>query len=374
VISPSQETTVRTPHVHKPAFTLIELLVSIAIVALLIGLIVVGFNRVLGAARGAGEKQAAASIKLGVEQFKQEFGFLPPLVLHDEETLVSGTKVKPIASNGAINTFGGTVSSSFYNPSDTSSFPSGNTFLKGFWTNKPMTSDGRLNATSPINGVYVADRRFSEHSLAYYLVGALPAAVDGIDGPGMLPPNPDGSFSKPGPTNTRSTRIRDGSPARVYTPYVDMGRNAPRLDVSLEARVAGEPTYPFRYRLMAPNGKPYRYYRWERRTAADIQAQGAFTKWDFYLPTPNYAAEDEIDKLNIPSILGNPRENAGLRDAQYAIVSAGPDGYYGDMPFEAKDDDALFAMQSALGVPRGTQYNARTREAARRDNIVEVGR
>jgi hypothetical protein len=127
---------------------------------------------------------------------------------------------------------------------------------------------------------------------------------------------------------------------------------------------------------MAPNGKPYRYYRWERRTAADIDALAltGFQKWDFYLPTPGDADEDEVDTLNIPSILGNPRDNAGLRDAQYAIVSAGPDGYYGDMPFEAKDDEALFAMQSALGVPRGTQYNARTREAARRDNIVEVGR
>ncbi len=368
----------RTPHVHKPAFTLIELLVSIAIVALLIGLIAVGFNRVLGAARGAGEKQAAASIKFGVEQFKQEFGFLPPLVLHDEEMLVSSTRVKPIASSGAINTFGGTVPSNFYNPSDTSSFPSGNSFLKGFWNNRPMTADARLNASSALVGRYIPDRRFSEHSLAYYLVGALPTAVDGIDGPGMLAPNQDGTFSKPGPTNTRSARIQSGSPARVYTPFVDIGRNAPRLDISLEARVAGEPAYPFRYRLIAPNGKPYRYYRWDRRTAADIQeqakVQNPVIKWDFYLPTPDDAPEDEIDKLNIPSILGNPRDNAGLRDAEYAILSAGPDGYYGDMPFEGKEDDALFAMQSALGVPRGTQYNARTREAARRDNIVEVGR
>ncbi|MFN9975022.1 MAG: hypothetical protein ACK58T_34530, partial [Phycisphaerae bacterium] len=84
--------------------------------------------------------------------------------------------------------------------------------------------------------------------------------------------------------------------------------------------------------------------------------------------------EDEVDTLNIPSILGNPRENGELRDAQYAILSAGPNGYYGDMAFEAKEDDALFAMQGALSVPKGTQYNARTRDAARRDNIVEVGR
>lgn len=364
----------RTVHVRKPAFTLIELLVSIAIVALLISLIVIGFNRVLGTARGAGEKQAAASIKLGVEQFKQEFGFLPPLVLHDEEARVSGSAVKPITSAGVINTFGGTVSSSLYSPSNTAAYPDGNTFLKGFWGRKPMSADSRLNATSPLVGRYLPDRRFSEYSLAYYLVGALPAAVDGVDGPGMVAPSENGTFSRVGSTTTRSSRISSGAPARVYSPYIDVARNAPRLDVALDPLVPGEPNYPFRYRLMAPNGKPYRYYRWEARSASDIQAEGRVTKWDFYLPTPGDAPEDEVDKLNIPSILGNPRENAELRGAQFAILSAGPDTYYGDMPMEAREDDALFAMQAALSVPKGTQYNARTRDAARRDNIVEVGR
>lgn len=364
----------RTPITHKPAFTLIELLVSIAIIALLISLAAVGFGRVLRTARGAGEKQSAASIKLGVEQFRQEFGFLPPLVLHDEERLLATTAVKPITGTGVINTYGGTVASAFYNPSVTTGFPGGNTFLKGFWNGRPMTADGRLNPGSTLDGRYFADRRFSEYSLAYYLIGALPAAVDGFDGPGMLAPSADGTFSRPGMTNTRSTRIASGSPARVYTPYIDVSRNAPRLDVSLEPRVAGEPAYPFRYRLIAPNGKPYRYYRWEPRSAADIAAQGTVNKWDFYLPTPADAPEDEVDKLNVPSILGNPRENAEIRGAEFAILSAGPDTYYGDMPMEARDDEALFTMQGALGVPKGTQYNARTRETARRDNIVEVGR
>lgn len=351
-----------------PGFTLIELMVTIAIIAVLISLATIGLTSALNFAKVSGEQQAAASIKLGVEQFRQEFGFLPPLVLHDEDKTVASTAINPVRrfSNTDIvtNTVGGRVTSEFNH----------SVFLEGFNAagNRGVTADSRLGSSAAnIAATYTADRRFSEYSLAYYLVGALPAAVDGVDGPGMNPPQSDGTFSAI--TDSKSKRV--SAAARVYQPFIDVSRGKPKLDVQLSTPVAGEPTFPVRYRLMAPNGLPYRYYRWEaRKNGPGTKANPAkFQKWDFFV-AKGYTDEDDVDLLDVPSILGNPRENAELRSASYAIVSAGPNQYYGDMPLEAGTDAQYNEMQAKLGVPAGSQYNARTRDAARKDNIVEVGR
>lgn len=346
------------------AFTLIELLVSITIIALLISLVVIGVGAALRTARGAGEKQAAASIKFGVEQFKQEFGFLPPLVLHDEQKTVSSKSVYPVqlvpalTGSPVINTVGSSVSSDL----------NSNVFLEGFnTTGKGMTADARLAPGSrpDIAVSYTADRRFSEYSLAIYLLGALPGALDGVDGLGMSKPREDGSFEAL--SESRSARAKGAG--RVYQPFIDVSRGA-KLDLTNERDAANEPNFPTRYRILAPNGKPYRYYRWSPRKNF---TNTGFTKWDFYV-TRAFAPEDETDKLGVPSLLGNPRENPELASASYAIVSCGPDGYFGDMAIEGFRDDDLFAMQQSLNVPRGTDYSPRTRDTARRDNIVEVGR
>ena len=80
----------------------------------------------------------------------------------------------------------------------------------------------------------------------------------------------------------------------------------------------------------------------------------------------------------MPSLLGDPRADADLRGAEYAIVSCGPDGYFGDMNLEANTADLFSEMASRLNVKTDfTQKDAasfQVRKAARSDNIVEVGR
>ena len=356
---------------QSSGFTLVELMVVIAIIAVLVSLVTVALTSTLNFAKVSGEQQAAASIKLGVEQFRQEFGFLPPLVLHDDDKTIASAPVRPVqrvSGSFFINSYGGTVSSEFYNPNPLAA--SSNMFLEGFVSGgaKGMTSDSRLgSASANIAARYVADRRFSEYSLAYYLAGALSASLDGVDGPGMNAPKSDGNFSTV--SDSKSTRVSKS--ARIYQPFVDVSRDKPKLDLQLATPNSGEPQFPIRYRLLAPNGLPYRYYRWESRKNGP--PPGTFRKWDFYV-AKDFADEDDVDRLNVPSILGNPRENAELRSASYAIVSAGPNQYFGDMPLEAATYTQFCDMQAALGVPQGAQYNARTRDTARKDNIVEVGR
>lgn len=67
-------------------FTVVELMVTIAIIALLISLVSVAFAKARAAAEAASSRQFMQSIKMGLEAFKDEFGYYPPL-LRDDLTL-----------------------------------------------------------------------------------------------------------------------------------------------------------------------------------------------------------------------------------------------------------------------------------------------
>lgn len=357
-------------------FTLIELLVSIAIIAILITLVTIGVGHALRTSKGAADRQTVVSLNQGVQAFKQEFGFLPPLV-----TTTSTIRPVEIGPSGAPvpNTYGGTV------VNNAKTFNQNTAFLEGFCAGSgtsanPGTLGGTMMSADWTVGTPGAgtapDARFSEYSLAYFLVGALGKSVDGVEGPGMFRPKSDGTFEF---TQSNSARVNKVA-GREYPPFVDTARNSPRLvpdlaksetadsDLLYMDPESGTPKRVMsRYQLQSPSGKAYRYYRWAPRRVGPTGQQ-------YYNPATDTftRAEEPIDLLNVPSLLGDPRNDANLRAAEYAIVSCGPDGYFGDMWSEAPNVSSLAAMSAAVRDKSGKATS--TRDLARKDNIVEVGR
>jgi len=374
-----------TLHQRHGGFTLIELLVSIAIIALLITLVTVGVSHVSKIARGTSERQTVVQLNQAVQAFKQEFGFLPPLVTHSDT-------VRPVEFNQANpavpvpNAYGSNVQGGL------KSFNSNTAFLEGFQSagspningTKPMSADWAKGTVG--EPVTAPDVRFSEYSLAYYLVGALPRAIDGVEGPGMFKPKKDGSFEFA--SGSISSRVNDVS-GRSFPPFVDTSRRSPKLETDLPLSQSKDADLRWtdpntntivqglnsRYRLIAPNGKPYRYYRWAPR----LRGPAAGTT-QYYNPQTNAfnRPEEATDLLNVPSLLGDPREDSALRGAEYAIVSAGADTFFGDMNIEASSLDLLKDMAVRVKVKMDDadldRSSIAVRKAARSDNIVEVGR
>lgn len=206
----------------RSGFTIVELGVSILVIAILIGLLLVGLNRVSRSAQSGAEQANVIAMRIAVEQFKNDFGFAPPLV-KDGLTYPGGTPTtSPLVSSGSRN----------YVDVYRSDVASDVEFLQG--------------------GVAgMEDMRFSVYSLPYYLIGVLDADYDGKDGLGFREPDRDGTFRKAG--------------GRLFDPLFDATADSDRL-VEVD-REEG------RFELRDRNGVAYRYYRWlpiESSAASDV--------------------------------------------------------------------------------------------------------
>lgn len=196
-------------------FTIVELLVTLLVVALLMGLLVVGFSHAIRLARRTAGTADVASLNIAVQQFKMDFSFLPPLVKDG----FSGT---PDTSGPLKPAGGGRSVPNVYNFGD-------------------VSGDLRyLRAEGAGDPRY----RFSVYSLAYYVMGALGEDVDGVEGPGARVPARDGSF--------------DRLSSRTYEPLYEA------RPASLETVDAEEG----RIELRDGKGVQFRYYRWARGTTS----------------------------------------------------------------------------------------------------------
>lgn len=248
----------------RRGFTLIELSISIVVVLLLASLGTVAAAKVIRSSRNAAERQLLISIRQAVDAFRQQFGFLPPLV-ND----VDG----PLTANPP-----------YY----------------------PMVRDDDFIAR---NGSTLPDEpRYSVHSLTYYLMGVLDLSdarpggakpVDGVEGPGFTAPQRDGTFSQRGaPIN----------------PLLDSAKARSRLRRLDDPRSGGNnPAMRGRVVLVDRWGNEIRYYRWAPR---------------FYRNASNSRdpRNGELDQFFVPRAVGDPNKDPQLRGAEYAIVSLGADG------------------------------------------------
>ena len=309
----------------RGAFTLVELLLMILIVAILIGLLTVGMRYALAVARGAAGKQDVASLKIAVESFRNDFGFPPPLVKDGYD----GTTAPLRAISGRTSPW---------------------TYQSGLSTPAERDAD-RLYLQQDAAS---SDYRFSVYSLAYYLMGPLDKDVDGQAGPGTRKALRDGSFDR---------MTNDTYPAR-YEPKSG--------GLTYAAWTPNEPQTEGRWEIQDGNDVAYRYYRWLPAEPGD----------------PNHDPSDPLANLRVPKLFGDaandntaasPAQDAQLfRDAGYAIVAAGADGVFGDIADDGgsfRGLETLEQIEDALGKRfTGASAESQAENAARADNIVEVGR
>lgn len=317
---PATPSSVENDQVHRYAtttrhrgFTLIELLLSIGIIAILIGLLLVGIRQATRSARNAAGKQDMSSLNMAIQTFRNDFGFLPPLVK-------DGHPGTPYSNEDPLIRIG----------SGRNARLAPNAF--------DLTDADDLEFLQ--DDTEDADYRYSEYSLAYYIMGALGKEADFVEGPGAHPPMPNGVFEQ----LTNKTYDPLFAPKTGGVTQTDADPDAGRIV------------------LQDGNGNAYRYYRWEHATAG----------------TSGYDANNPLRNLRLPKILGSAQlsldpnytpaaDNIELRDAGYAIVAAGNDGVFGDLPIES-----LTSLEEAFG--QSFRSDEEAEDKARADNIVEVGR
>ncbi len=330
---------------------------SIAIIALLLGIAVFGVHTLHNAARGTVDLTMVNQIGTGVDKFEEAVGFLPPLVKDRLPTglpraLAQLTYPRTATRNAIL----------VYEPDDQNDIDALNTL---------PTSLGTID-TNPFLNEY----RFSESSLAFYLVGALDVrydenrapdvVIDGVKGPGLFKPNHDGEFGVPRKLLDPSDPKAVGAPMESF---VNIGGGGAKLAYP-------DQNEPRSVKLVDGRGVPIRYYRWvngnwfpnqaapnakfEVRTLADLKVPRLVGRF-----TPD-VSQPIADQTTFPTPADRDiRQNPALRSATWAIVAAGPNGLFGD--------ESLTVIAQALGKPNDAAQEAKLRSEAEKDNIVRVG-
>lgn len=320
----------------RQAFTIIELLVTIGGLALLIGLLIVGLQKGVFLAKSSADAQTVRAVKLAVDQFKLDVGFAPPLAKdrkfpNNPERWIEDSPLIPGEKRVAV-----------YLPARTST--------------GSFNQDWRDLRGDSITDNMAGDFRFSNTTLAYYLVGALDVPVhgkdqepksitiDGVLGPGFVMPLIDGSFKVPAAIKDVNQKPVSKRTGRVFKPLIDTSKAGLRL-----YRDLADPN-GVKVELQDRNGVALRYYRWKQGE----RGQGS-----------GKPKIKDLKDLNIPVIVGDPADNPLLREAEFAIVGAGPNKLFGD--------ESVAVMALELGMST-SDSEERMRELAREDNVVEVGR
>lgn len=344
-------------------------MVSILVISLLMGIALVSYRAATNSARAVSDRAMINGLKMAVEQFRTDFGILPPMVKDHGD----GGPDQPVTM------VDNRVLALIYSPAIGQDIA-------------VMRGESTRNQNA---------QRFSDYSLAFYLVGALDAPVDGVDGPGFLEVRPTGQFA-PAPTNEQVVG-RDGAVdvarrgPRAYEPLFDVSRGNIELwrDTTNRVRFNGSGGVISRNSIIARaeirdrNSVPVRYYRWypDEQPVSEIPGGlGGYTDTavDFDQPVSGLIAYLNIPKLVLDAF-GDPTDPAyevptSLRNAKYAIVGAGPNRLFGDLSSAelAADDAAIKRYAKYLGLSEtrlrnDSEYREKALVDARADNIVEVG-
>lgn len=359
--------TIRTTR-NSRCFTIAELLVTILIIFVVMGVALVSYQAATRNARSVADRALVNGLKISVQDFSREFGFVPPLVKDTGGEMDTSIVVVDSLPIPAV-----------YSPV----IPADMEILRGEDDEFP---------------------RYSNYSLPYYLIGALDAPVDGVDGPGFVEVRRAGNFAPvvapdtvPGRTGAPVEIARRG-PKR-YEPLFDTDKGAVELFIDTENRITlsgGSPgtlsrtRIAYRTELRDRAGVAIRYYRWYADDIDPASVSGGISSYTDSAVDFEEQVTGLIAYLNVPRLVleayGNPLSSEfeipqDLRGASYAIVAAGPNKLFGDadeaeLLASSSDMQRRYAENLGLSVTRlasDAGYREEAVEAAREDNIVEVG-
>ncbi|MFT3685007.1 MAG: type II secretion system protein [Phycisphaerales bacterium] len=288
-----------TPHARAVrAFTLIEVLLVVVILTILAALLFVAIGAAVRSVRRATEQQYVRSLATAVEQYKQTFGALPPVV-----------------SDGLAAADGPLWSA----PSTGPARPR----IKGEGNAADLTRVSKFLRYEVDSDNSDITHRYSIYTLPVYVLGTLGKKYDGVDGPGFTKPDTDGVFARAG---------------SVTQPLFDVSRRPDRLVRDPRPGVTGGEDDPMSRQVLIDRwNNPIRYYSW----LPTFHKTGAATTSVYGTPTPpanNVALAKEVRSYNVPPAVGNPLTNTELRNARAAVVSAGPDGLINDADPDAPEN------------------------------------
>ncbi len=307
----------------RRAFTLIELLVVIGIIGLLVSIVLVAGSGALSSSKKAQTERFLRTIADGLEQFKTDFGYYPPLL-------------NPPPGAG-VNQAGRALVV-------TEAFP--NAYVAG-------------------TGDLEVKRYYSVHSLSAYLVGVGDLNYggkeiyddgnatnghevnldDGADGPGIRNPGPDrswgGALARNGSTGEtpEAGRPAPEQTGRTYGPYIDIAQGK-GLRVAREESAGGrrdetadmEHAAKGMYFLTDRWDKPVRYYRhWptKARTGPNAGRDGVS---DAPLELLTHDAATQYGESDtVPA-----QADQALLGAEFALLSAGEDSFFGETVDEGR--------------------------------------
>ena len=316
----------------RRGFTLIELLVVILIIGVLLSITLIAGNYALRFARKASTERFLTSIATGIEQFKADHNYYPPLL---GKIPTATPPDAPLVLESQPNAFN-TVSA----PTG----PGAVTLARSF---SILSLTAYLVGVGDING----DGKTAYRNPSYPADDPRNANLDdGVDGPGLRSPGPDRSWggATRRPQTLPATESDPPIPpqtGRVYGPYINVAnsKSVRRLKASDYATETadrtpiglGTPTAIELYTLVDRWDSPIRYYR------------GWAVKQDPAVPTSASSLENAPIELLSPesvdafagSATGPGMATAGATDskllaAPYVLLSAGEDGLFGESDVE----------------------------------------
>lgn len=300
--------TARTPHnsARRRAFTLIELLVVVGVIVTLLAIGLTAGNAALTSAKRSATERLLQTVSQGLDQFKADHGYYPPLLNPDP----AGTELGALVSESLPDAFSGS---------------SQDPVLRANYR-----SD--LSLTAYLIGVGDLNEDDREEYAANQ-----PNLDDGVNGPGLRAPGPDKSWGgarerAQGPQTQASDPPLPPQDGRVYGPYVNLANTKALKRLAVADETADSLHHLENMFVIVDRwGNEIRYYRHLPTGTANLPSLDAVPA---ELLQADAAKQFSGSGQSVP-----PSVDAALLDAEYVLVSAGPDGYYGDRESETTNVD-----------------------------------